>query len=184
VSRLTAVRGREAKPASAARNVAKTAAQMAVFWTAFLFILPTLIWNLETWLGLDGWRFAHPAGRAAGAVLFALGGALGLTCGLVMALRGKGTPMPTDCARELVVCGPYRYVRNPMAVAGLAQGVAVGVFVGSPLVVLYALAGGPIWNTLVRPWEEIDLERRFGEPYRRYRVAVRCWVPRRTPYQS
>ena len=184
MSRLIAARGREARPASAARNVAKTAAQMVVFWTAFLFILPTLVWNLETWLGLGGWRFAHPAGRAAGVVLFALGGLLGLTSGLMMAVRGKGTPLPTDCARELVVVGPYRYVRNPMAVAGLAQGVAVGVFVGSPLVVLYALAGGPIWNAFVRPWEEIDLEQRFGEPYRRYRAAVRCWLPRIIPYRG
>lgn len=97
MSRLIAVRGREARPASAARNVAKTAAQ---------------------------------------------------------------------------------------AVAGLAQGVAVGVFVGSPLVVLYALAGGPVWNAFVRPWEEIDLEQRFGEAYRRYRAAVRCWIPRLTPYRG
>ena len=61
---------------------------------------------------------------------------------------------------------------------------AVGVFVGSPLVVLYALAGGPVWNAFVRPWEEADLERRFGDPYRRYRAAVRCWVPRLTPYRG
>jgi protein-S-isoprenylcysteine O-methyltransferase Ste14 len=71
-----------------------------------------------------------------------------------------------------------------MAVAGLAQGVAVGVFLGSPAVVLYALSGGPVWNVFVRPWEEADLERRFGEPYRRYRAAVRCWRPRFPGYRS
>ena len=77
----------------------------------------------------------------------------------------------------MVVTGPYRYVRNPMAVAGLTQGVAVGLWLGSPAVVLYALAGGPLWNTFVRPWEEEDLVTRFGEPYRRYRERVRCWIP-------
>ncbi|HEX4607354.1 MAG TPA: hypothetical protein VH092_04035 [Urbifossiella sp.] len=38
----------------------------------------------------------------------------------------------------------------------------------SPAVVLYALSGGPVWNLLARPWEEWDLESRFGESYRRY----------------
>ena len=116
-------------------------------------------------------------------MLFVLGGALGLTSGAVMAVRGRGTPLPADCPRELVVAGPYRFVRNPMAVAGLAQGVAVGIFLGSPVVVAYALAGGPAWHLLVRPWEEADLERRFGEPYRRYRAAVRCWLPRFPGYR-
>lgn len=175
-------RGREARPASAGWNVAKTLAQTVVFWGTFLFVLPAGIFALETALGLDGWRFASDPSRIAGAILFALGGALGLTTGAVMAVVGKGTPLPADCARELVVAGPYRFVRNPMAVAGLTQGVAVGVFLGSPAVVLYALAGGPVWDVFVRPWEERDLESRFGDSYRRYRSAVRCWWPRATPY--
>jgi protein-S-isoprenylcysteine O-methyltransferase Ste14 len=172
------LRGREAKPASRRWNVVKTLGQTAVFWTTFLAALPALVFAAEGALGLDGWRFGSPAGVWIGGAAFALGGALGLTSGIVMASEGKGTPLPADCPRALVVAGPYRYVRNPMAVAGLAQGAAVGLMLGSPAVVLYALAGGPVWNVFVRPWEEADLERRFGEPYRRYRASVRCWLPR------
>ncbi len=175
--------GREALPARARWIVAKTLAQTVVFWVAFLAILPAGVYLLEREIGLSSWRFASPGARAAGVALFALGGTLGVASGMVMAVRGKGTPLPADCARELVIAGPYRFVRNPMAVAGLAQGVAVGVVLGSPAVVLYALSGGPVWDWFVRPWEERDLEARFGEPYRRYRTAVYCWVPRLSRYR-
>lgn len=179
---LNALRGREARPASATWNLAKTFAQTVVFWGVFLIALPAAIWFAEAWLGLDGWRFTGEPSRALGITLFALGGLLGLTSGATMAIVGHGTPLPADCPRSLVIAGPYRYVRNPMAVAGLAQGVAVGVFLGSPAVILYALAGAPVWDRCVRPWEEADLEARFGDAYRRYRAAVRCWLPRLRGY--
>ncbi|MGL6075492.1 MAG: methyltransferase family protein [Fimbriiglobus sp.] len=156
----------------------KTLLQLAIFWTTFLVVLPWGILWLETQFGLEFWRFPGLIPTTIGIVLFCLAGSLGLTCGITMAMVGRGTPMPTDCARELVVVGPYRYVRNPMAIAGLSQGVAVGIFLGSPAVILYALAGGPVWHVLVRPWEELDLEQRFGESYRCYRASVRCWLPR------
>ena len=95
-----------------------------------------------------------------------------------MAVRGRGTPLPLDAAREMVTSGPYAHVRNPMAISGLAQGVAVGLWMRSPLVVLYALCGGPLWCWGVRPGEEAALEERFGEPYCAYRRAVRLWWPR------
>jgi len=148
-----------------------------MFWSVFLVLLPTGVFALEDAMGLGGWRFPSTAGAWGGVVLFVLGGLLGLTSGVVMAVQGRGTPLPADCPRELVVTGPYRYIRNPMAVAGLSQGVAVGIFLGSPAVIAYALAGGPIWSWFVRPWEEADLELRFGESYRRYRNLVRCWLP-------
>jgi protein-S-isoprenylcysteine O-methyltransferase Ste14 len=175
--------GRPARPAPAAWNIAKTLFQTVLFWGFFLFLLPAAIYWLEDLLGLTAWRFARPASAAGGAVLFVVAGSLGITSGMVMAVAGKGTPVPTDCPREMVVAGPYRYVRNPMALAGLAQGVAAGIFLGSPLVIAYALAGGPFWNYLVRPWEEADLEQRFGDSFRRYRAHVRCWWPRLTPYR-
>ena len=175
--------GREARPASRGWTVLKTLAQAAVFWFVFLALLPAAVVALEHSLGFGRWRFDGPATVWGGSVLFVLGGSLGLTSGVVMAVRGRGTPLPSDCPRELVVGGPYRHIRNPMAVAGLAQGVAVGVALGSPAVIVYALLGGPLWHLFVRPWEEADLERRFGEPYCRYRAAVRCWRPRLAGYR-
>lgn len=174
--------GREARPAATAWNVAKTLGQIVVFWSTFLFILPALIYWLEGMLGLDRLRFAGSISRVAGVVVFAAASVLGFTSGMVMAVRGRGTPLPADCPRELVIAGPYRYVRNPMAVAGLSQGAGVGLFLGSPLILAYVLAGGLLWNYGVRPWEEADLARRFGEPFFAYRGAVRCWVPRLRPY--
>ena len=50
-------------------------------------------------------------------------------------------------------------------------------------VLLYALAGGLIWHVFVRPIEEIDLEHRFGEAYRRYRDSVPLWLPRLLPWR-
>jgi protein-S-isoprenylcysteine O-methyltransferase Ste14 len=78
--------------------------------------------------------------------------------------------------------GPYRFVQNPMAITGTMQGVAVGLWLGSPGVVSYSVLGMLVWNYFARPCEEADLLRRFGEPYARYRDEVRCWVPRRKPY--
>jgi protein-S-isoprenylcysteine O-methyltransferase Ste14 len=49
------------------------------------------------------------------------------------------------------------------------------------LVVAYALAGSLVWNSVVRPLEEADLEGRFGDEFRRYRSSVRCWWPRLMP---
>ncbi len=173
-----AFHGREARPASWRWNVAKTLAQTVLFWSVFLVLLPAGVLAVESRLGLESGRFAAPGWEIAGVVLFALGGTLGLTSGAVMAVRGGGTPLPADCARQLVIAGPYRYLRNPMAVAGLTQGVAVGLVLGSPAVVLYAMAGGPLWNAFVRPREERDLEARFGDPYCRYRERVWCWIPK------
>ncbi|MDX2036296.1 MAG: isoprenylcysteine carboxylmethyltransferase family protein [Isosphaeraceae bacterium] len=178
------IRGRPARPSSPGWLVLKTLYQTVVFWTIFLFLIPAALFVLEERAGLGFLRFRSALSVWSGATVFVLGGSLGLTSGLVMAVIGRGTPLPSDCSRRLVIIGPYRYIRNPMAVAGLTQGVAVGVFLGSPAVVVYAVLGGPVWHLLVRPWEESDLERRFEEPYRSYRAAVRCWIPRLSGYRQ
>jgi protein-S-isoprenylcysteine O-methyltransferase Ste14 len=175
------LRGRQAREASTARNLAKTAIQTVIFWSVFLVLLPLLILRIEDVLDLRAWRFERSytgdAQTACAVALFALCGSLGLASGATMAVRGRGTPVPLDCPRELVIRGPYRYVRNPMVVAGIGQGIAVGIFLGSWFVIGYALAGAVLWNWLVRPWEEADLLTRFGAPYEAYRRKVRCWIP-------
>jgi protein-S-isoprenylcysteine O-methyltransferase Ste14 len=62
--------------------------------------------------------------------------------------------------------------------------VGAALLCGSPLVLLYIVFGILLWNYVARPWEEFDLERRFGAPYIAYRNAVRCWIPRRRAYRG
>ncbi len=173
---------RPSRPGSSAWILAKTAAWMVLFWAAFFFVGPALIAKLEAALG---WRIEMLSGRwwrIAGVAGFVAGGMLGIWSAIVMAIDGGGTPLPFDCARTLVIRGPYRYIRNPMAVTGLAQAGAVGLYLGSWEVVLYAFVGLVVWNYFARVWEEDDMVRRFGAPYEHYRKRVRCWWPRFTPY--
>ena len=116
------------------------------------------------------------------AVLFVGMSALNVATGITLAVRGRGTPLPLACPRELVISGPYRYVRNPMAVAGIGQGVAIGLWFGSLLILLYAAAGAVVWHVFVRPAEEDDLSARFGPAYDVYRKSVPLWWPRGQPY--
>lgn len=158
------------------RLTARVVRQMTLFWVLFLAVIPLAIAGFETRWTLD---VDMPiAVRIGGAVLLVAASALGIWSAASMLVAGGGTPLPAHMARRLVVSGPYRHVRNPMAVAGIAQGVAVGLVLGSWLVVAYALCGSLIWNTLVRPQEEADLASRFGADFEEYRERVSCWLPR------
>ncbi|WP_133960935.1 isoprenylcysteine carboxylmethyltransferase family protein [Rathayibacter sp. PhB151] len=158
-------------------HLAATLGQIAVFWGGALVVIPLIIAALESRWGL-AFAFPEPL-HAVGLALLVLASALGLWSGATMSLLGDGTPLPVAMTNRLVIAGPYRWVRNPMAVAGIGEGVAVGLLLSSWLVVVYALLGALVWNSAVRPLEEADLEARFGAEFRRYRDAVRCWLPGR-----
>ena len=167
------------RPASSVRtsgHLVATFLQIVVFWGFFLAVLPLAIRFAENrWgVGID-----FPVAFVyLGIAALILASGLGIWSALTMAILGRGTPLPSAMTNELVIAGPYRFVRNPMALAGITQGVAVGLLLSSWLVVVYALLGSLVWNYAVRPHEEADLEQRFGDPYREYRSQVRCWLPR------
>jgi protein-S-isoprenylcysteine O-methyltransferase Ste14 len=168
------------RPAAAdsgtATHVRSTFRQVVVFWGLFLVVIPLIAALLEQrWaVTLPFPAFANPVGVA----ILAAASTLGLSSAFVMSTRGSGTPLPSAMPNRLVIAGPYLWVRNPMALSGIVQGVAVGLILSSWLVIVYAIAGSVLWNYAVRPLEESDLEERFGDDYRRYRDTVWCWVPR------
>lgn len=166
---------RTAPSASRGRILMLSLLQMLVFWFVFLALIPMVIVFFEARWGLSV-DFPAPI-RVIGAVLLLGFSVLGVWTAVAMSVYGHGTPLPATMAKRLVIVGPYRYVRNPMALAGIAQGVAVGLTFGSWLVVLYALAGSLIWNWAIRPHEERDLSQRFGTEFDEYRQRVSCWVP-------
>lgn len=155
-------------------NVIKTLIQTAFFWGFFLIFLPDLIMYVTA----DATILTFSPLSTLGIFAFAIFSILGLSSGITMSIVGQGTPLPTDCPNKLVLKGMYRFVRNPLAVAGIGQGISVGLYFGSIAVIIYALLGAILWHYLVRPAEEEDLEKRFGAEYLEYKSKVKCWLPR------
>lgn len=171
----------EMQGATMGRAMLFTLAQIVVVWPLFLVVGPFVLVEAERILGVA--PFVFPFRLTLGLVLFFVASVLNLHCAAVMARVGRGTPLPLACAPRLVIAGPYRFLRNPMAVFGLSQGAAIGICLGSWATLLYVLVGGLFWDLVVRPVEEADLLARFGADYERYRAAVSCWWPRWTPYR-
>jgi protein-S-isoprenylcysteine O-methyltransferase Ste14 len=147
---------------------------MAAVWTLALIVVPTITREVDGELGLSPLGgFVVPIGVS----LFGAASALGVASAWVMATVGHGTPIPFDAARELVVEGPYRLVRNPMAIAGVGQALGVALWTRSLSTLAIPLAGALVWQLLLRPPEERFLTERFGSSYLAYQREVRCWLP-------
>jgi protein-S-isoprenylcysteine O-methyltransferase Ste14 len=158
---------------SIAINASKTLIQSLCIWILALVVVPFVL--LESFHG-----FVTP--RPSGALWFSVAlfvgfSLLGLTSSYFMVRDGRGTPLPLDQTNALVVSGPYRFVRNPMAIAGIGQGLAIAAMFQSIPILVYSLLGAVVWHLVVRPVEERDMVKRFGEPYLAYRNRVTCWIP-------
>ncbi len=121
---------------------------------------------------------------AVAVLAFGLGLALAISTVRMFVRIGKGTLAPWDPPKGLVVAGVYRHVRNPM-ITGMIL-ILLGeaaLFRSWPLFAWAAVffAGNLIYMPLV---EEPGLEKRFGEPYRRFKANVPRWIPRRTPWEG
>ena len=95
----------------------------------------------------------------------------------VQQLRGVPEMRAVETEQRLVTTGIRARVRHPIYLAHLCEMLAWSV--GTGLVVcfgltLYAVIMGAV---MIRA-EDAELERRFGEEYRRYRDAVPALVPR------
>ena len=129
--------------------------------------------------------FAVPQFRTvSGVVIFIAGFTLWLTCLVQFAFEGRGTLLPIDAPRHLVVGGLYRYVRNPMylAVALLLFGEAVALARLDRYVVLYFASLTAVTVCFVRFYEEPHLRKIFGAEYDEYCAHVRRWLPSLRPW--
>lgn len=91
---------------------------------------------------------------------------------------GEATGTPNDPPRSLVARGPYRWVRNPLYVSGIAILLGVALVQGSATVLLLAIIAAPLFHLFIVFFEEPRLEQRFGEDYRSYQCGVPRWIPR------
>jgi protein-S-isoprenylcysteine O-methyltransferase Ste14 len=171
---------RPARPARAWWNVTKTLAEILTLWFVFLIAVPIGISVIEVELAIQRFPGFTIIG-ASGLLVFSL---FGLWAALTLAVAGRGTPLPVDEARRLVVTGPYAFVRNPLVIAAIGQGTAIGLAFGSVPVLLYVVAGTVWWYFFVRRREEAHLRETFGKRWLDYSRAVRAIRPRLKPYRD
>lgn len=152
--------------------------QIVIFWSVLLWIMPMGIAELQRQIGWPS--FTHRFQFESSMALFLLASSIGMWSAWAMSSCGSGTPLPTATAPKLVLSGPYRFVRNPMALTGVLQGVAIGWMLGSWMVMAGAITCALGWQFLVRPFEEVDLRQRFGDEYTQYQRRVGLWLPRFT----
>ena len=167
---------RNASDRTSKRNLIATGMQLLVFWPLILGVFPWLITKLQAMTPIP--FFDSLLSVVIGLLVFFVSSLVNLHTAWTMANFGAGTPFPYDKTNRLVCRGLYRWIRNPMAVTGLAQGAGVGIAYGSTMVLVYVLCGGLIWHFLVRPIEEEMLAEQFGSEYHQYKVSVGLWIPR------
>jgi len=121
--------------------------------------------------------------RYLGLVPIALGVVIYVFCSLSFVFIGKGTPIPFTPTKELVVTGLYRFVRNPLYIAGVFVLVGEALLFQSIGIFFYCLVlfGGFNLHVLM---EETLLADKFGTSYERYRNSVPRWIPRLKPYRD
>lgn len=126
--------------------------------------------------------FAALALQALGVAILVLGLVFFASSLRRFATEGRGTLAPWDPPRELVVRGPYRYVRNPMISGVLLVLLGESLLLRSAPHAVWTLCFLALNGVYIPLVEEPQLARRFGASYQAYCRHVPRVVPRLRPW--
>lgn len=110
--------------------------------------------------------------------LWLAGSLIILRCFWDFTFKGRGTPVPIDPPKELVVTGLYRYVRNPIYVGVLFIFLGHFLWFGYWALLLYTILAFLGVHCFILLYEEPTLKRKFGAAYEDYLRTVPRWIPR------
>jgi len=96
---------------------------------------------------------------------------------------GKGTPVPKQittklATKKLVVKGPFKYTRNPMAIGFLLIFIGASLYFKSYAMLFLTAIMFFIAHLFIVHVEEKDMEQRFGKVYLEYKKKVPRWLSR------
>ena len=138
-----------------------------------------IVGGLKTDQWLDLPQLAPGAiGLVAGTLLLLSGGSLCAWC-VARFSRARGTPVPMNPPDELIVSGPYAWVRNPMLTGVFIALMGLGLLLHSVGLALIWTPAYALVHAAELKWvEEPELVRRFGAAYEEYRAVVPMFIPR------
>ncbi len=144
----------------------------------------TVFVGLWTWLAILVQRYDVLVEFSFPTFVVPIGGLVG-TAGTVLVvicishfvISGQGTPAPIDAPRNLVVGGPFRYVRNPMYIGAFTVILGAGLAFRSPSILLLSAFFILLAHCFVLVYEEPVLKSKFGASYLDYLSNVPRWIP-------
>ncbi len=148
----------------------------------FLLVHVAAPWGLSLLSTRHGWVGGRPGSWNLLALILVVAG---IACTLWMiALHFRASPgsfLELGLTQKLLTHSPYAFSRNPMYLFELAFWFGWALFYGSLAVLIGFLLWFAMFNFVIVPYEERDLEARFGEAYRAYLARVPRWLglPRR-----
>ena len=95
---------------------------------------------------------------------------------------GDGTPGPWKPISNLIISGPYRYVRNPMLLGVFFLLLFESIFFTSKPLFYWFIIFFVINIIYFKIFEEKELLERFGADYENYKSNVPLLFPKFTPY--
>ncbi len=110
--------------------------------------------------------------------LWLIGSLIVLRCFWDFTFKGRGTPVPIDPPKELVVTGFYRYVRNPIYVGVLLIFLGHFLWFGYWALLIYTVFAFIGVHFFVVLYEEPTLKRKFGAVYEDYLKRIPRWIPK------
>ena len=129
------------------------------------------------------YRFDIGVFRYLGLVPIVFGIVIFIFCSGSFAFIAKGTPIPFTPTKELIVSGFYRFVRNPLYIAGVFVLAGEALLFQSGGIFIYCLVMFGIFNLFIM-MEEKQLAEEFGSTYKQYCNSVPRWIPRLKPYKD
>lgn len=127
---------------------------------------------------IGGLAFAPGWGSWLATPFWVAGAAIIIWCAADFVRKGRGTPVPLEPPKELIVSGLYRYIRNPMYIGALLIQVGNAVWFGSLAQVVYWFFLFIGFTLFIRANEEPYLRKTFGAAYEEYCRKVPRWLPR------
>src|SRR3989344_7972625 len=118
---------------------------------------------------------SYPVFKAFGLILFLAGVLLIIYSTKLFFILGKGTPVPIEPPKKLVVNGVYKYSRNPIYLSYFLIFLGYFFFFGHLTLLVYFIIFVTGTNLLVAFYEEPILKKRFGKVYEDYLQKTSRW---------
>ncbi len=144
----------------------------------FSFVLPIIVliivpYSIEKHLSLE-----NKSALVAGFILICAGFYLMFLTISALIKKGNGTLAPWSPTKKLVTAGIYGYLRNPMILGVFTVLTGESLSILSVKIFIWAVIFFVINNIFFLIYEEPNLEKRFGDDYRKYKSEVPRWFPK------